>query len=95
MISKSTVRSSAASFEHDFRLLEAENGEQALALARKYHEHMAIILLDLNMPVKDGYQLMTELKEEGLFQTARNHHNSGRLFGNEVKAFDLGASISS
>ena len=54
---------------------------------------MAIMLLDLNMPVKDGYQLMTELKEEGLLSrlpviiiTAEDSSE------NEVKAFDLGAS---
>ncbi|WP_345891690.1 HD-GYP domain-containing protein [Ruminococcus sp. OA3] len=80
-------------FEHDFRLLEAENGDQALTLARKYHERMAIILLDLNMPVKDGYQVMTELKKDGLLSelpviiiTAEDSSE------NEVKAFDLGAS---
>lgn len=80
-------------FEQDFCLLEAENGEHAVALARKYHERIAIILLDLNMPVKDGYQVLTELKDDVLLSelpviiiTAEDSTE------NEVKAFDLGAS---
>ncbi len=48
-------------FEHQYNLLEAENGEQALLLLREYEEHVAAMLLDLVMPVKNGYEVMEEM----------------------------------
>ena len=53
-------------FEHQYNLLEAENGEQALLLLREYEEHVAAMLLDLVMPVKDGYEVMEEMGKSGL-----------------------------
>jgi two-component system phosphate regulon response regulator PhoB len=44
----------------DFELLNAEDGEQALVLA--HSEQPDIILLDINMPKKDGLQVCRELK---------------------------------
>ena len=43
-------------FQEEYHLLEAENGEQALLLLRQYHENIAIMLLDVVMPVMDGYE---------------------------------------
>lgn len=40
----------------------AGNGEETLRLARLHKPHL--ILLDLVMPVKDGFQTLKELKEE-------------------------------
>lgn len=53
----------------------AENGGVALALARK--SHYDVIILDLNLPVKDGLQVCHELRREGqnvavLMLTARD-----------------------
>ena len=47
-------------FEEDYNVLEAENGEQALFLMRQYRDSIAIVLLDLIMPVRDGYEVMEE-----------------------------------
>ena len=80
-------------FEDDYNLLEAEDGEQAVILARQYHSSIVIILLDLVMPVMDGYKVMEELARKHLLDelpviviTAEDSTE------NEVKAFDLGAS---
>ncbi len=80
-------------FESEFNILEAVNGEQAMVLARQYHETIVAILLDLVMPVMDGYQVMEEMDAANLFAefpviviTAEDSAE------NEVKAFDLGAS---
>jgi DNA-binding response OmpR family regulator len=45
-----------------FEVRMAGNGEEALSLARK--EKPDIILLDLIMPVKDGFQALAELKAD-------------------------------
>lgn len=43
-----------------YMVLTAENGEEALAVARR--ERPGLMLLDLNMPLKSGYQVCEELK---------------------------------
>ena len=80
-------------FQEEYHLLEAENGEQALLLLKQYHSNIAIMLLDVVMPVMDGYQVMKEMGRIGLLDevpvvviTADNS-----LEG-ELRSFDLGAS---
>ena len=80
-------------FEDEYNLLEAENGEQALLLVAQYHENIAAVLLDLVMPIKDGYQVLKELDEKNMLGSLPviviTAEDSAE---NEVKAFDLGAS---
>ena len=45
-----------------YRVLEAENGAQALSVLEKYKEGISLILLDIIMPVMDGYTFLTHLK---------------------------------
>lgn len=80
-------------FEGEYNLLEAENGEQVLVLLRKYSESIAVILLDLVMPEKDGYAVLEELRMADLLYhapvvviTAEDSTD------NRVKVFELGAS---
>lgn len=47
-----------------YTVLEAENGEQALSLLEKYREGISLILLDIVMPVMDGYTFMKHLKAD-------------------------------
>lgn len=79
-------------FEREYNLLEAENGEQAMLFIEQYHDNIAVLLLDLVMPVKNGYQVMTELGDKSFLSefpvviiTAEDSVES------EVYAFDLGA----
>lgn len=49
-----------------YRVLEAEDGRQALDLARRYHP--SLIVVDLNMPVLDGLETIKKfrkLEEDG------------------------------
>ena len=48
--------------EYDFVILEAENGREAIRLARKHQP--SLILLDMKMPVMDGYEAATRLKND-------------------------------
>ncbi len=80
-------------FERQYNILEAENGEQALILIHQYQEYFAAVLLDLVMPVKDGYEVMEQMRRDSLFSkipvvviTSDDTPES------EMRAFDLGAS---
>ena len=48
----------------DFDCATAVNGLDALAVVRKMAVRPSIILLDLMMPVMDGWQLLDELKRD-------------------------------
>lgn len=79
--------------EKDYNLLEAENGEQALLLLEEYHDRIAALLLDLMMPVKNGYQVMTEMRRRGNFSDVPVVViTAEESVEHEVHAFDLGAS---
>lgn len=79
-------------FEHDYNILEAENGEQAMLLVKQYHDSLSAMLLDLIMPLKDGYQVMKEMNEYGYMNSVPVVIiTSDNTMENEVKAFDTGA----
>ncbi|WP_347566533.1 ATP-binding protein [Parabacteroides gordonii] len=46
----------------DYNLLHAWNGQEAIDLYRKYHPDM--ILMDLKMPIMDGYQATEEIRKD-------------------------------
>lgn len=46
----------------DITFLEAENGEEALQ--QIYEKEIDLVILDLNMPIKDGYDVLKEIKED-------------------------------
>ncbi|WP_375740227.1 response regulator [Pseudomonas boanensis] len=45
-------------------ITQASNGQEALAAIRKGHGR--VVLLDLTMPLMDGYQVLAQLRAEGL-----------------------------
>ncbi|MCD8084744.1 MAG: response regulator transcription factor [Clostridiales bacterium] len=46
-----------------YRILEAANGQEALDILE--HEHVDLLIVDIQMPVMDGYELMRTLREAG------------------------------
>ena len=46
---------------HDYRLLHAWNGQEAVELCRSGHPHL--ILMDINMPVMNGYEAAAEIRK--------------------------------
>ena len=54
--------------QEGFRVLEAEEGEQALAMLSSGGEHIDLILLDRSMPRMSGDQLLSALRERGMSQ---------------------------
>lgn len=48
----------------EYEVFEAENGEEALAVLKEHHEAISLILLDIMMPVMDGYTFLSIMKAE-------------------------------
>ena len=46
----------------EYNLIHAWNGQEAVELYKKYHPDM--ILMDLKMPLMDGYQATREIRED-------------------------------
>ena len=47
-----------------YTILEAENGEVALDILHKHKNDIALILLDIQMPVMDGHTFLNKIKED-------------------------------
>ena len=50
--------------ESDYEVIFAKNGEEALELMRKHQKELSIVLLDLMMPVMNGYEVLTAVKND-------------------------------
>ena len=48
----------------DYRVLEAENGQAALELLEKHKRTISLILLDVQMPLMDGYTFLDRIKQD-------------------------------
>lgn len=46
-----------------FDILEAENGKEALEIVAKHQETIAAIILDLMMPVMDGFEFLEHFRK--------------------------------
>lgn len=57
----------SSSFCKYFKIVEMENGAQALDYIREHAEEIDVIMLDLVMPVMDGFTLMKQLKMENKY----------------------------
>lgn len=49
-------------FQEKYNILEAENGARALALIEQHLEELSVILLDVVMPVMDGFEVLRNLR---------------------------------
>lgn len=76
----------------EYEVLEAENGREALDVLRECGEEISIILLDIVMPVMDGYTFLSMIKDDPAFSaipvivTTQSDGDS-----DEVTALSLGA----
>lgn len=55
-------------FRHQYGVLEAENGQEALDILEKEKDNIIIILLDLVMPVLNGFEFLERINENGLIK---------------------------
>lgn len=54
-------------FKDDFCILEAENGQECLELVKQYEKQINILLLDLQMPVMTGLEVLEQRKNNPVF----------------------------
>ena len=47
-----------------YEVLDAENGQEALDVLKKYGEEISLILLDIVMPVMDGYTFLSHMRSD-------------------------------
>ena len=86
-------REMLAEILEDYETLEASNGAQALGMIKDNYEELALVLLDLVMPVFDGYRVLDVLKEEGKLEHLPVIIITGEdSVISERKCFELGAS---
>ena len=52
-----------------YKVLEAGDGAEALSVLREYGEMVSLILLDIVMPVMDGYTFLSHIKADSSFSS--------------------------
>ena len=78
-------------FNNDFSIIEAENGKDALALL-KINRRISIVLLDLYMPIMDGFQLIEAVRHDpALTHLPIVVATQNGEAENEIRALKLGA----
>ncbi|MEG0842246.1 MAG: diguanylate cyclase [Erysipelotrichaceae bacterium] len=76
----------------DYIVSEQTNGEDAFAFIREKSKQIKAILLNINMPGMDGFELMEHLKEEGLLERIPIILISNNDYSEyEAKCLELGA----
>lgn len=50
--------------EDDYELIYAENGREALEKIREYQDRLSVVLLDLIMPVMDGFEVLENVRND-------------------------------
>ena len=53
----------------EYDVLEAENGAVGLELFEEHYRELAVILLDLHMPVMDGFEFLEKVGRDGLLSS--------------------------
>lgn len=53
-------------FQSDYKILEAANGREGIALLNSHFSSIAIVLLDNIMPVMDGFSVLEHLKKKNV-----------------------------
>ena len=54
--------------EDEYEILEASNGQEALDMLDVYGERIHVVLLDVVMPVMDGFEVLFVMNKEGWIQ---------------------------
>ena len=79
--------------QDDFRILEAENGEEGLQIIRQQGKGISLILLDIIMPVMDGFDLLIEMNREHWLEDIPVIMISSEYSESYIRrAYELGAS---
>lgn len=79
--------------EDDYRILEAKDGQECLNILYKNKEDIALVLLDINMPVLDGFEVLRAMNENQVIEDVPVIMISSEDSEEAIRrAYDLGAS---
>lgn len=53
-------------FRNEYDILEAENGMEAVKIIEQYGEEITVLLLDIIMPIMDGFEVLSKISSLGL-----------------------------
>lgn len=79
-------------FKNDYKIIEADNGLVAFRYIRHNYDKISVVLLDLIMPVMDGFQLLERMKENPFYAAIPVIVASQAGREVEARAFEMGAS---
>lgn len=77
--------------EPKYKVIEAVNGEVAYEYIKFHHDELSCILLDLLMPVMDGFRLLNLMKGDGYLDEIPVIITSEAGIDSELRALHLGA----
>lgn len=77
----------------EYRILEAANGEECIDLLKQYGTGIALLLLDINMPVMDGFEVLALMNRKNWIEDIPVIMISSEDSASYVrKAYEMGAS---
>ena len=76
----------------DFEIIEAENGHEAVAILHERELEISLVLLDIVMPVMDGFEVLSVMNKKGWIKTIPVIMISAESSGSYIdRAYNLGA----
>jgi len=82
----------ASIFENKFEVIEASDGEEACEIIEKENTNLALVLLDLMMPRKNGLEVLAYMRRKGLIDLIPVIMITGEATEDtDIKAYEYGA----
>lgn len=83
----------AGMLEDEYEIYQVENGKKAIDILEENRKQFKLVLLDINMPVMDGYEVLSIMKRRKWLDKLPVIVISAEISGESVKkAYELGAS---
>lgn len=83
----------AGMLEDEYEIYQVENGKKAIDILEENREQFKLVLLDINIPVMDGYEVLSIMKRRKWLDKLPVIVISAEISGKSVKkAYELGAS---
>lgn len=83
----------AGMLEDEYEIYQVENGKKAIDILEENREQFKLVLLDINMPVMDGYEVLSIMKRRKWLDKLPVIVISAEISGESVKkVYELGAS---
>ena len=83
----------ASMLEDEYEIYQVENGKKAIDVLEEHREQFKLVLLDMNMPVMDGFEVLSIMKRRKWLDKLPVIVISAEIGGESVKkAYELGAS---